>query len=85
MHISQNIKLNILHELHMSILLFLQSISDINDIFECFLHQIEIENFEHFTSEDLREVCIKYVEKNSDTIEVREHINFTDESPTYVS
>ena len=48
----------------------LQSISDINDIFECFLHQLEIESFENFTSEDLREVCIKYVEENSDTVEV---------------
>ena len=48
----------------------LQSISDINDIFECFLHQLEIENFDNFTSEDLREVCIKYVQEYSDTVQV---------------
>ena len=43
--------------------IFLQTHSTINDIFECFLHQIEFIDFKHATPSDLREILLLYVDE----------------------
>ena len=50
--------------------IFLQTHSAINDIFECFLHQIEFIDFKHATPSDLREILLLYVDENGKGITV---------------
>ena len=48
----------------------LQTHSTINDIFECFLHQIEFVDFKHATASDLREILLLYFDENGKGIMV---------------
>ena len=51
----------------------LQTHSAVNDIFECFLHQIEFVDFKHATPSDLREILLMYVDENGKGITVCTH------------
>ena len=50
--------------------LFFQSHSAVNDIFECYLQQIEFTDFRHATPMDLRNIMVSYVDANRELITV---------------
>ena len=50
--------------------LFFQSHSAVNDIFECYLQQIEFTDFRHATPMDLRNIMVSYIDANRELITV---------------
>ena len=48
-----------------------QATSNYDDIFDCFLKQVEIDEFSRMTSDDLRICLIEYCQHNIVLLEVR--------------
>ena len=51
-------------------ILVFQSHSAVNDIFECYLQQIEFTDFRHATPMDLHNIMVSYVDANRELITV---------------
>ena len=52
------------------VMFLFQSHSTVNDIFECYLQQVEFTDFRHATPMDLRNIMLSYVDANRDVIKV---------------